>query len=754
MKMVLFPEYTVQHSEGEDILENDTLLNGEPHIQATAPSSDTKSLYLEVIVPVAANHNENISKNQLNKSIKKCTERKYKRRPGRPRKYFFDDQGQFVGMINKTKQSSETEPVDKHIVERKPKVYQYVYKEDGGIRIQRKLEGNTSNSGTLKAESDQVSDKTAKQDYGRIVRSKLLRRRKRRGQGRQSHDCKLCGKEFSQKGNLRAHMLVHSADRPFPCKHCSKSFKCKEALRRHLLTHSDIKPFVCSICNEGFCSANAVQEHEARHTDTRNYQCDICQRWFRQASCLRRHIITHTSELPYACETCGKRFAQLVYLKSHIRVHTGEKPFKCDLCSKAFSHQSDVKRHRTVHTGQRPYVCPICSAAFKDPSSCRRHFKEHSGKKPYVCQLCSDSFKRAGQLKAHLLKKHFKSGDVSVVKSTNNILQFVYKDCEQSQVKSLISADQQDRTDTLQRSYHLRDDEAQQIICILQEGEAPEQVMLQQVDGSEIEAQTADAEGIVEEQSIPETAQVTEYIIQLPQEHAEQSSKQEQAVVLPALETNEPDIQYNETRESRETPEEGKSDRIIELHNYTEILSTDKTETKVHSVQMECDSREVSDDSRKTSDSISRTFSTSTQSTEKAGASLEFIPESRKDAQSEDSKSDIQPSTPLENNRADEHVIVDFVNHPNFSSQDYYNWLSNFTDMCKMADVPLETDLFSKISQVHKTLSDVLAMPSGVLTNKDNFKIVMSIAKDLNQIVNEHLLYVLSSLDGKQVPLQ
>ena len=49
--------------------------------------------------------------------------------------------------------------------------------------------------------------------------------------------------------------------------------------------------------------------------------------------------------------------------------------------------------------------------------------------------------------------------------------------------------------------------------------------------------------------------------------------------------------------------------------------------------------------------------------------------------------------------------------------------------------------------QVHKSLSDVLATPNGILTNRDNFRILMNISKDLNYILNEHLAFVLKNLD-------
>jgi hypothetical protein len=106
-----------------------------------------------------------------------------------------------------------------------------------------------------------------------------------------------------------------------------------------------------------------------------------------------------------------------------------------------------------------------------------------------------------------------------------------------------------------------------------------------------------------------------------------------------------------------------------------------------------------------------------------------------------DSDTDNKPQSPPPTS------MMDYVINPDFSSQEYYNWLSSFVELCKVVPMPLDMDLFQKVSQVHKTLSDVLANPSGVLNNKDNFTTLMSISRDLGGIVNEHLTYVLKNLE-------
>ncbi|XP_014672090.1 PREDICTED: zinc finger protein 335-like [Priapulus caudatus] len=747
---------------------------------ATAPKRGTKNLYLEVILP---------SKEEAGRRLRAGGEETappavpQKRRPGRPRKYLFDDNGQLIGVLERTNGQATS----------------------------------AATSAAYRMFADGEEDSAVEQ------RATRGRRRGRKKGAPCVHACEVCGKTFSQKGNLRTHALVHSTQRPHPCPHCAKAFKSDEALRRHLLTHSEVKPFACSVCDAGFCSAASLEEHEARHTNTRRHRCDVCARRFRQASCLRRHAATHGGAPAYACDTCGRRFTQLDYLRSHTRTHTGERPFACDVCRKAFAHRSDVKRHRLTHFGHKPYVCATCGAAFKDPSSCRRHEREHSNAKPYVCQLCADSFKRAGQLKAHLFKKHFQSDAVTVVKSRDNTLQFIYKDGAAAaaaaggaltdngndpEVRSHHEYPETQRHHTLAPESKVESEESEeQIICIVQDGsDSDPQILLQQQGEEEEDGDVAVA---TDAQTPGEQDGVTRYVIHVPADAAPPQTNNDagitqrnacqrvttlprvgrqpstaantrttaesnhQVALQPGVRTCDGDLCEAETSVVTLSPLENVTTAVQASPNKvttpvpcpTEVTALTSYANEVTGTstpyQYEVASPTPCPNKIATPVDPPPCLNEVATPTAQPPCSIEVTtPTAQPPCLIEVATRTAQPpclievTTPTAQPPCLNEVATlphasdeDFVNNPDFASQEYYDWLSRFTDACKMAAVPLEAAVFASINQVHKSLSDELAMPCGVVAIRENFRILMGITKDLHAIANAHLDYVMNSLD-------
>lgn len=91
----------------------------------------------------------------------------------------------------------------------------------------------------------------------------------------------------------------------------------------------------------------------------------------------------------------------------------------------------------------------------------------------------------------------------------------------------------------------------------------------------------------------------------------------------------------------------------------------------------------------------------------------------------------------------------DFLLNPDFSSQEFYDWLSDFTNLCQLLAMPLSAAVFGKINDLEKLIASKLATPTDFIKQKENFKSLMTIAKYLKNVLNSHLNHVMSGLDDE-----
>ena len=75
--------------------------------------------------------------------------------------------------------------------------------------------------------------------------------------------CEVCEKLFREKSKLSRHMFVHTGERPHKCGHCEKAFSVDYNLKTHLRIHTGEKPFKCkfSSCGRNFSQSGNLKSH-------------------------------------------------------------------------------------------------------------------------------------------------------------------------------------------------------------------------------------------------------------------------------------------------------------------------------------------------------------------------------------------------------------------------------------------------------------------------------------------------------------
>ncbi|KAL4659627.1 zinc finger protein 397-like [Arapaima gigas] len=83
--------------------------------------------------------------------------------------------------------------------------------------------------------------------------------------GERTHNCRDCGRSFTQVSSLQEHRNIHTGEKPFCCEMCGKAFHHRRTLNKHSRVHSRERPFHCTQCGSTFKLKDALKRHQMTH---------------------------------------------------------------------------------------------------------------------------------------------------------------------------------------------------------------------------------------------------------------------------------------------------------------------------------------------------------------------------------------------------------------------------------------------------------------------------------------------------------
>ena len=145
----------------------------------------------------------------------------------------------------------------------------------------------------------------------------------------QASGCKLCGKRFGKKVELRRHLRLEHTDMKLLCLRCCEIFESAEALEDHKSSVHLKKIHKCELCSKVLSTKGMLEGHYLIHKGQKPFSCDICfpERKFTRKSQLNAHMETHSKVKHLQCEFCGKSFSARYLMINHVKHCAGNSSF-------------------------------------------------------------------------------------------------------------------------------------------------------------------------------------------------------------------------------------------------------------------------------------------------------------------------------------------------------------------------------------------------------------------------------------------
>ncbi|KAK7080876.1 hypothetical protein SK128_024478 [Halocaridina rubra] len=256
--------------------------------------------------------------------------------------------------------------------------------------------------------------------------------------------CDMCGKQYSQKQNLRDHISRNHSEEdassryPFSCEHCKRMYRNES----NLLKHQERKGGQCEICGQQLACMGMVFQHKKNHISCK---CEYCDKVFQSRSALQIHVNIKHKDKGLQCSMCPKKFLFPSYLKLHFaNAHSQSSPkFKCQECGFCAVTESYLKSHMTrmhSNTNKKKYVCQVCNKHFRSNARLVEHTRIHTGERPFACPVCYKTFYSQSNLYSHERTVHgrlnnYGSKDPSHTQKSNStsVMKKIFSSCYQCQ---------------------------------------------------------------------------------------------------------------------------------------------------------------------------------------------------------------------------------------------------------------------------------------------------------------------------------
>ncbi|CAG9132963.1 unnamed protein product [Plutella xylostella] len=166
-----------------------------------------------------------------------------------------------------------------------------------------------------------------------------------------SYECEFCHKKYTSKHSYESHLKIHTGTKLI-CQHCGKQFLTSRRLLFHCKSrHGYEKTDKCPHCEWTGVSADALKAHIRLHTGEKPYVCEVCSAAFARGSSYRQHRATHLPEKTVPCDLCPAMFKSYTLMRIHRTRHRPRSSrHRCRRCDASFSSRWHCVRHvRRIH---------------------------------------------------------------------------------------------------------------------------------------------------------------------------------------------------------------------------------------------------------------------------------------------------------------------------------------------------------------------------------------------------------------------